>query len=168
MSKLIAPPSITTVEALLDLLLNPMKVQDWLKQMRDLRDEVVQRLEQYEDKEYLADALEAVQEMKQAAAKELAEAKATAEHKVKEANATLDKANNIAADLKLQWESKLRDLQVKEKDIESRLLQLVDRETRTTGWETALKAREDRVVGKEQTILAKETQIANWMKTRPV
>jgi seryl-tRNA synthetase len=101
MSKLIAPPQIGGVHELLDLISNPDKYQEYMEQLVRMRDEVVARLGDLDNKEkadtYMAIAQNKMDEIKAIEARLAKKADDLAERERRLAD-KVDRINAIVAE----------------------------------------------------------------------
>lgn len=167
MAKLIAPPSINSVEELLDLLLDTKKYAGYLQQLKDLRDEIVKLLDLYMDKSYVESALSDVIEKQKHTKEELMvlEKRVVEFEKLKEdelqklADSKLELSRekedfqHTAEQLKKEYASRQQGLVVWNGELEKKAKQLEE-------WAA-------KVAVRESTVAVKESELEAWLSRVP-
>ena len=167
MAKLISPPSINSVEGLLDLLLDTKKYARYLQQLKDLRDEIVKLLDLYMDKSYvesaLSDVIEKQKHTKQelmALEKRVAEFEELKEDELRKlASSKLELSReredfqHTAEQLKKDYASRQQGLVVWNGELEKKAKQLEE-------WAA-------KVAVRESTVAVKESELEAWLSRVP-
>lgn len=168
MAKLISPPSIAHLDELLELILDPKKFAGYLKDMKDLRDQITALLEQYSDlkdiesaKSDLASkqaALKADLSQLSARIREFENSKIVEEGRLSKLKSALEQER---VDLKQAKAELVREYSHKLLELDQQLKVVGEREKAAYEKECAVAIR-------ESAIGVKEAELLSWLSKKPV
>ena len=153
MAKIITPPQITSLDGLLELVLQPQKMVEYLQQMKDMRDGILQALEAYDTVEKANGFLAQATATKQAA-------QTASDFSTK----MVEKAKNDMALLRSSLEKEkaawATDKQKQQASLADRELAVQKLQSQVMAAEANLKQREGALQAQMAELLAKQTEVA--------